>query len=68
MEETKYEAEEKRIIEDYISAVKKNTDLFSTNDPEILIDEILNFLEAKGYKYELAKGRYKIKLQILLGD
>lgn len=65
-EDTKYDVEDEVIaIEPYFSAVKKNTDLFSTHDPETLFDEIINFFDIKGFKYDVAKGRYKVKLQII---
>lgn len=48
--------------------VNKNTDLFSTYDADTLLDTIVDFAEKQGYKYEVAKDKYKVKVEILLGE
>lgn len=48
--------------------MNKNTELFSTSDADTLLDTIVDFAEKQGYKYQVAKDKYKVKLEILLGE
>jgi hypothetical protein len=59
---------EKRNIEEYIRVVNKNTEIFSTEDPDVLLGTIVDFADKQGYKYQVAKDKYKVKLEILLGE
>lgn len=59
---------EKRNIEEYIKVVNKNTDMFTTEDPDVLLDIIVDFAEKQGYKYQVAKDKYKIKIEMLIGE
>lgn len=42
--------------------------MFSTSEPDILLDTIVDFAEKQGYKYEVSKDKYKVKVEILLGE
>jgi len=55
-------------LDEYIRVVNKNTELFSSYDADTLLDTICDFAEKQGYKFEVAKDKYKIKLEILLGE
>lgn len=66
-EEEKYDVEEvKREIEEYVRFVQKNTEFFTTADPETLLGEIAGYFEEKGYTFAVAKDKYKIKGTILV--
>lgn len=54
-EEQKYGLEEsKRQIEEYVRLFNKNTEFFTTECPENILEEILGYFEEKGYKTEVA--------------
>jgi len=55
-------------LDEYFRVVNKNTEVFSTYDPDTLLDTIVDFAEKQGFKYEVAKDKYKVKLEILLGE
>ena len=42
--------------------------MFSTYDPDTLLDTLVDYAEKQGYKYQVAKDKYKVKLEILLGE
>ena len=48
--------------------MNKNTELFSTEDPETLLNAVIDFADKQGYKYEVSKDKYKVKIEILLGE
>jgi len=53
-------------MEEYISVVAKNTELFSQSDADTILDCLLAYAEELGYKeYTLSKDKYKLKLPIL---
>ena len=56
------------MIEEYVRVVNKNTDLFSTCLPDDLLDTLVDFAEKKGFKYTVAKDKYKVKVEILEQD
>ena len=45
--------------------INKNTEIFSTHDPEELLYSVVDYVESKGYKFKLVDGQFKIKFQIL---
>lgn len=59
---------ETRQIDEYIRIVNKNTELFSTEDADVLLDTIVDFADKQGYKYQVAKDKYKVKVEMLLGE
>jgi hypothetical protein len=68
-EEKKYEVEEvERKMDDYIRIVHRNTEFFSTYDPKVLFDVLQQYAEESGCQVELAKDKYKAKLQILMEE
>ena len=53
-------------MDEYVRFINKNTELFSTQDPDVLLEEILNYAETQGYKdYKVSKDKYKIKLPVV---
>lgn len=42
--------------------------MFSSYDADTLLDTIVDFAEAQGYKYVVAKDKFKVKLEILCGE
>jgi len=55
-------------MEEYVKIVNKNTELFSLFDAETLWTALLEFVESQGIKHEMAKDKYKMKLQILIPE
>lgn len=45
--------------------MKKNTEIFSLNPPDELLDAVIDFIEKSGYKHKLVDSQYKVKYQIL---
>lgn len=66
-EESKYQIEEenKRQIEEYVKLFNKNTEFFTTEQPDIILQELEGYFEEKGYKVQVAKDKYKVKVEIL---
>ena len=65
-EESKYNLEDNVIeIEEYNPVVKKTTEFFTTEKPDDILDELVGYFEENGYKPELAKNKYKLKVQVL---
>lgn len=52
----------KRTMEPYLEIVNKNTEFFSTMDPETLINEIGGYLQEKGHVVKLDAKKYKMKV------
>ena len=50
-------------MEEYVRYVNKNTELFSTADPDYLLEELEAALVNQGYKVNIASDKYKIKIQ-----
>lgn len=69
-EESKFDVEEtKRQIEEYVRLVNKNTEFFTTTDPSEMLEELAGYFEEKGYKFQISKDKYKIKVLITIeGD
>lgn len=66
-EESKYDLEEtKREIEDYVRLVNKNTEFFTSEDPDKLLNEIAGYFEESGYKFDVAANKYKVKGTIII--
>lgn len=62
-EENKYGVEEqKRQIEEYVRLVGKNTEFFTTENPDEVLDELVGYFEEKGFKVNIAKDKYKLKV------
>jgi len=54
-EESKYSLDmPKREIEEYIKIIEKNTEFFSNENPDMIIEDLAGYFEEKGYKFELA--------------
>lgn len=65
-EEEKYSLDDpKRVLEEYVRVVNKNTEFFTTENPDEVLDEILGYFDEKGYKAACAKDKYKVKVEIL---
>ena len=48
--------------------VNKNTEFFTTELPEDILDELTGYFEEKGFKFQVAKDRYKVKVEILIEE
>lgn len=66
-EESKYEVEtNKRQLTEYVRAVNKNTELFSTEDADKILDTLLDYAHKNGFKnYTVADDKYKVKLPFI---
>jgi len=56
------------VIDEYFRVINKNTEMFSSYDPDTLLDTIVDFAEKQGFKFDVAKDKYKVKFEILLGE
>lgn len=54
-----------RVIKDYVKGVNKNTEIFSTYDPEVLFNSLMQLAQKKGYTIDVSSDQYKAKLAIL---
>ncbi len=45
--------------------VNKNTEFFTTESPENILDELLGYCDEKGYKCQAAEDKYKVKIEVL---
>lgn len=54
----------KRILEPYQEVVKKNTEFFTTEIPENLVNEIGGYLQSQGHLTVLDKNKYKFKVTL----
>lgn len=54
-----------RKMDEYVRIIAKNTEFFSTQDPDMLLDELLHYGEQKGYKFQAAEDKYKVKMEIV---
>jgi len=65
-EEEKYNIDDqKRTLDEYVRVINKNTEFFTTENPDEVLDEILGYFAEKGYKTACAKDKYKVKVEIL---
>jgi len=49
-----------------VRVINKNTELFSTYDPDTILETILDYLKEMGYdKFTVSKDKYKVKLQFI---
>ena len=48
--------------------MKKNTEFFSTFDPDTLMTCLNDYVEGKGAKLELSKTKYKAKVNLVTED
>ena len=53
------------MIDDYVSVVSKLTEFMTTQSPDDLLDELAGYFEERQAKYEIAKDKYKIKVQLV---
>jgi hypothetical protein len=60
-EEEKFQVDSQRTVEPYERLVAKNTEFFSTNHPDEILSQLVDFLEKAGSKYDISKDKYKIK-------
>lgn len=54
-----------RILDDYYSIVKKNTEFFSTHNPAQLLACLEEFAHQTNAKIDVSNDKYKAKLSIL---
>ena len=66
-EEEKFEIDEsKRHLGEYVRVINKNTEIFSTADPSILLEALLGYIKMMGYsQYQVSKDKYKVKLSFI---
>ena len=67
-EEKKYEilpSDCKRELEEYVRIWDKKTELFSTADPDVLLEMLADYSEQQGFEYAVAPNKYKVKLPIV---
>jgi hypothetical protein len=48
--------------------INKNTEFFTTAEPDLMLDELAGYFEEKGYKFTISKDKYKIKVTITIED
>jgi hypothetical protein len=46
-----------------VKLVNKNTEFFTTENPDIVLEELIGYFFDKGCKTIVADGKYKIKVQ-----
>ena len=65
-DEAKHEilAPVKRALDPYVEFVKKNTEFFTLENPEALIDEIGGYLQDEGHKVKLDGKKYKFNVTL----
>ncbi len=63
-EESKYDVEQDiRKLGDYVKAVNKNTELFSSENADTILDTLVDYADKNGFSdYTVAKDKYKVKL------
>ena len=66
-EEEKFQIPQRK-IEKYLRLVNKNTEFFSSNEPEELLEMFMKYLEKSGAKFEVAKDKFKVKAQVENGE
>jgi len=66
-EEEKFEIDEsKRHLGEYVRVINKNTEIFSTANPSIILEALLGYIKMMGYsKYQVSKDKYKVKLSFI---
>jgi hypothetical protein len=64
-EENKYalDEENKRSLDEYVRVLNKNTEFFTTELPDDILQEILGYCEEKGMKAVAAKDKYKVRVE-----
>jgi serine/threonine protein kinase len=67
-EEEKNEVEYERVLEDYVRLIAKQTELFSTFDADTLLEELIKLSETMALSHEVAKDKYKIKMEFMVGE
>jgi len=55
-------------MEAYVRFVCKNTEFFSTYDAEVLLSNLIQFADAQGFKCDVSKDKYKVKISVLLDE
>lgn len=58
----------KRVLDEYVGIVSKNTEFFTKAEPDVILQTLIDFVEAKGAKLTIADGKYKAKTSILTED
>lgn len=51
-------------MDEYVGIVNRNTEFFTSADPEDLFQEIAGYFEVKDFPFTIAKGKYKIKATV----
>lgn len=54
-----------REAEEYYRVINKNTEFFSTSDPEDIFGELIGYLGEKGIAYEADDNKYKVTAKVL---
>ena len=65
-DESKHEVIEvkKRTLDPYFDFVKKNTEFFTLEDPQAIIDEIGGYLQDQGHEVKLDDNKYKLTVTL----
>lgn len=65
-EENKYDVEAKaqRQLDEYVDAIKSVTQFFTTEEPELVLEELEGYFGEKGYKVQVSPDKYKLKVGI----
>lgn len=56
--------ENKRSLDEYVRVLNKNTEFFTTELPDDILQELLGYCEEKGFKAQAAKDKYKVRVEI----
>ena len=62
------EEEAKRTQDLYYGVIKKNTDLFSSEEAQCILKKLIEFAQKKGLPYKVAKDKYKLTLKFMNQD
>ncbi len=53
-------------MDPYERIVHRNTEFFSTEKEDVLMQELIQYADSQGYKVTLAKDKFKAKVAVLL--
>ena len=65
-EESKFEISKGPQMEQYIGAVKKQTELFSTFDPDVIFETLQELADLKCLTNEPQRDKYKLKMMFMV--
>lgn len=58
----------KRELEEYMPFMNKNTEFFTNEKPDVVLSDLIAFFKTKGFKFNVANEKYKIKVNQILDE